>query len=74
MPRERPGHRRRRLVRHPRRGHLDTDGYLFARGRADDTTIRGGENIAPAETEAALQRHPDVHDAAVLGIPDDEWG
>ncbi|MGA5702456.1 class I adenylate-forming enzyme family protein [Peterkaempfera bronchialis] len=55
-------------------GHLDAEGYLFVRGRADDTIIRGGENIAPAEIEAVLQRHPDVRDAAVVGIPDEEWG
>jgi acyl-CoA synthetase (AMP-forming)/AMP-acid ligase II len=55
-------------------GYLDADGYLFVRGRADDTIIRGGENIAPAEIEAVLHGHPAVRDAAVIGIPDDEWG
>ncbi|KIF66834.1 AMP-dependent synthetase [Streptomyces sp. AcH 505] len=55
-------------------GHLDAGGYLFVRGRADDTIIRGGENIAPAEIEAVLQRHPDVRDVAVVGIADEEWG
>ena len=42
------------------RGYLDPDGYLFIEGRADDTIIRGGENIAPAEIEEALLRHPAV--------------
>jgi acyl-CoA synthetase (AMP-forming)/AMP-acid ligase II len=56
------------------RGYLDSESYLFVAGRADDTIIRGGENIAPAEIEAVLLRHPDVADAVVVGIPDDEWG
>jgi len=55
-------------------GYLDSAGYLFIRGRADDTIIRGGENIAPAEIEDALLSHPDVVDAVVVGIPDEEWG
>ncbi len=55
-------------------GRLDTEGYLFVLGRVDDTIIRGGENIAPAEIEDVLLRHPDVADAAVVGIPDAEWG
>jgi acyl-CoA synthetase (AMP-forming)/AMP-acid ligase II len=56
------------------RGHLDEEGYLFIEGRIDDTIIRGGENIAPAEIEDVLLRHPDVDDAVVVGVPDDEWG
>jgi acyl-CoA synthetase (AMP-forming)/AMP-acid ligase II len=56
------------------RGRLDADGYLFIEGREDDTIIRGGENIAPAEIEEVLLTHPDVMDAAVVGIPDEEWG
>ncbi len=56
------------------RGHLDADGYLFIEGRADDTIIRGGENIAPAEVEEVLMRHDAVADCAVVGIPDEEWG
>ncbi|MFT4041762.1 MAG: class I adenylate-forming enzyme family protein [Gordonia sp. (in: high G+C Gram-positive bacteria)] len=56
------------------RGYLDTDGYLFIGGRADDTIIRGAENIAPAEIEDVILRHPDVLDAAVVGVPDEEWG
>jgi acyl-CoA synthetase (AMP-forming)/AMP-acid ligase II len=54
--------------------YLDDDGFLFIIGRSDDTIIRGGENIAPAEIEDVLSRHPDVRDVAVFGAPDDEWG
>jgi acyl-CoA synthetase (AMP-forming)/AMP-acid ligase II len=53
---------------------LDQDGYLFIKGRVDDTIIRGGENIAPAEIEDVLVLHPSVADAAVVGLPDEEWG
>jgi acyl-CoA synthetase (AMP-forming)/AMP-acid ligase II len=53
---------------------FDSAGYLFISGRADDTIIRGGENIAPAELEDVLVRHPDVRSVAVVGLPDDEWG
>jgi acyl-CoA synthetase (AMP-forming)/AMP-acid ligase II len=55
-------------------GRTDADGYLFIEGRVDDTIIRGAENIAPAEIEDVLLRHPDVADAVVVGVPDDEWG
>jgi hypothetical protein len=48
--------------------------YLFVEGRADDTIIRGGENVAPAEVEDVLLGHPAVVDVAVVGPPDDEWG
>ena len=54
--------------------HFDDDGYLFIEGRADDTIIRGGENIAPAEVEDVLLRHAAVREAAVVGLPDEEWG
>ncbi|MGO9104250.1 MAG: class I adenylate-forming enzyme family protein [Mycobacterium sp.] len=53
---------------------LDEDGYLFIAGRADDTIIRGGENIAPAELEDVLVEHPEVHEVAVVGAEDPEWG
>jgi acyl-CoA synthetase (AMP-forming)/AMP-acid ligase II len=55
-------------------GRLDADGYLHVEGRLDDTIIRGAENIAPAEIEDVLLRHPDVLDAVVVGVPDEEWG
>jgi acyl-CoA synthetase (AMP-forming)/AMP-acid ligase II len=56
------------------RGRLDADGYLFIEGRADDTIIRGGENISPAEVEDVLLAHPQIAEAAVIGVPDPEWG
>jgi acyl-CoA synthetase (AMP-forming)/AMP-acid ligase II len=56
------------------RGWVDDDGYLFIEGRSDDTIIRGGENVAPAEIEEVLLQHPDIEECAVVGIPDDEWG
>ncbi|WP_344586888.1 long-chain fatty acid--CoA ligase [Actinomadura vinacea] len=56
------------------RGRLDEGGYLFIEGRADDTIIRGGENIAPAEIEDVLLAHPGIVEAAVVGVPDPEWG
>ncbi len=56
------------------RGHVDAVGYLFVEGRADDTIIRGGENVAPAEIEDALLGHDDVVDCAVVGVEDEEWG
>jgi acyl-CoA synthetase (AMP-forming)/AMP-acid ligase II len=56
------------------RGWIDADGYLFVEGRSDDTIIRGGENIAPAEIEEVLLQHPDVAQCAVVGLPDEEWG
>jgi len=55
-------------------GRLDADGYLYIEGRADDTIIRGGENIAPAEIEDVLVEHPEVTEVAVIGLPDPEWG
>jgi acyl-CoA synthetase (AMP-forming)/AMP-acid ligase II len=55
-------------------GHLDAEGYLFIGGRTDDTIIRGAENIAPAEIEDVLLRHPAVADVVVVGCPHDEWG
>ncbi|MBI3784931.1 MAG: long-chain-fatty-acid--CoA ligase [Deltaproteobacteria bacterium] len=55
-------------------GWMDEDGYIFLAGRKDDMIIRGGENIAPAEVEAVLYSHPGVDEAAVIGVPDVEWG
>jgi long-chain acyl-CoA synthetase len=53
---------------------VDHDGYLFITGRSDDTIIRGGENISPAEVEDVLVEHPSVRDVAVVGVEDQQWG
>jgi O-succinylbenzoic acid--CoA ligase len=55
-------------------GQLDESGRLTIVGRRSDMIVSGGENVAPAEVEAALLEHPAVADAAVLGRPDPEWG
>jgi acyl-CoA synthetase (AMP-forming)/AMP-acid ligase II len=55
-------------------GYLDDDGFLYLDGRLDDVIVRGGENLSPGEIEDALTSHPMVVDAAVVGIPDPEWG
>lgn len=55
-------------------GHLDDAGYLFVHGRLDDVIVRGGENLSPGEVESVLVDHPSVEAAAVVGIPDTEWG
>jgi acyl-CoA synthetase (AMP-forming)/AMP-acid ligase II len=54
--------------------YLDAEGYYFICDRRIDMIISGGVNIYPAEVEAALHAHPAVADAAVIGVPDDEWG
>jgi acyl-CoA synthetase (AMP-forming)/AMP-acid ligase II len=56
------------------RAWFDAAGYLFLAGRDDDTIIKGGENIAPAEIEDVLHAHQAVRDVAVVGVPDQEWG
>ncbi|HVM52519.1 MAG TPA: class I adenylate-forming enzyme family protein [Acidimicrobiales bacterium] len=55
-------------------GHLDADGYLYVTDRAKDMIIRGGENVYPAEIEQRLGEHPDVIEAAVVGLPDPDLG
>lgn len=55
-------------------GYLDADGYLFIVDRKKDLIIRGGENIASLEVEAALYAHPDVAEASVFGLPDERYG
>jgi acyl-CoA synthetase (AMP-forming)/AMP-acid ligase II len=55
-------------------GYLDEEGYLFLDGRLDDIIVRGGENVSPGEIEDVLLEHPAVREAAVVGLPDPEWG
>jgi fatty-acyl-CoA synthase len=53
---------------------VDSDGFVYLASRVHDMVISGGVNIYPAEIEEHLHRHPDVMEAAVVGVPDDEWG
>jgi acyl-coenzyme A synthetase/AMP-(fatty) acid ligase len=55
-------------------GFLDTDGFLFVEGRLDDVIVRGGENLSPGEIEDVLVKHDAVAGAAVVGLPNEEWG
>jgi fatty-acyl-CoA synthase len=52
----------------------DEEGFYRIKGRLKDMYISGGENVYPAEVEAALHEHPHVTDAAVVGIPSERWG
>jgi o-succinylbenzoate---CoA ligase len=56
------------------RGRLDADGHLWVEGRLKDVIVSGGENVACAEVERVLEEHPAVVEAAVVGLPDPEWG
>lgn len=53
---------------------MDADGYIAVTGRIKDMVIRGGENIYPREIEDVLYLHPDIVDAAVVGVPDEKYG
>ncbi len=55
-------------------GYLDDEGYLYVLDRRDDLLISGGENVYPAEVEAALLAHESVEDVGVVGVPDPRWG
>jgi O-succinylbenzoic acid--CoA ligase len=55
-------------------GDFDRRGRLRVTGRKADTIVSGGENIAPDEVEAVLEAHTDVLEAAVVGLPDEQWG
>lgn len=55
-------------------GWLDEEGFVYLAGRADDVILSGGVNVYPAAVEAALAAHPSVIEAAVVGLPDPEWG
>lgn len=56
------------------RGRLDGEGRLHVQGRLKDLIVTGGENVSPADVEQALLAHPAVSDAAVVGLPDEDWG
>jgi acyl-CoA synthetase (AMP-forming)/AMP-acid ligase II len=55
-------------------GYIDDDGFLFVVDRVKDMVLSGGMNISSAEVEAVLVEHPAVQAAAVIGVPDEEWG
>lgn len=55
-------------------GYMDDDGYIFLSGRAKDFIKRAGEMISPEEVERVLQSHPSIDDAAIIGVPDLDWG
>jgi fatty-acyl-CoA synthase len=55
-------------------GRLDDDGFLYIEGRKKDMIISGAENIYPAEIENVLYQHPKIHEATVIGVPDQRWG
>lgn len=55
-------------------GYMDDEGFVFLVDRAKDMIVSGGENVYCSEVEEALYKHPAVLEAAVFGVPDDEWG
>ncbi|WBB65611.1 AMP-binding protein [Micromonospora sp. WMMD812] len=55
-------------------GRINADGLLFVDGRADDMIVSGGENVFPSEVEDLLAQLPQVREAAVIGVPDPEYG
>ncbi len=64
----------RRYIRTGDVGRFDADGFLTLHDRRKDMVISGGFNIYPSDLEAVLRGHPAVADAAVVGVPSDEWG
>ncbi len=55
-------------------GRIDEDGFFFIVDRKKDMIIRGGYNVYPREVEEILYEHPKIREAAVIGVPDDQWG
>jgi len=55
-------------------GHLDAEGFLYLTDRKKDMIVSGGENIASSEVERVIYELPQVADAAVIGVPDEQWG
>jgi acyl-CoA synthetase (AMP-forming)/AMP-acid ligase II len=63
-----------RFIRHGDIGRFDEDGFLVLMDRAKDMIISGGFNLYPSDLEAELTRHPAVAEAAVVGVPSEQWG
>jgi fatty-acyl-CoA synthase len=55
-------------------GYLDAEGFLYLTDRKKDMIISGGENIASSEVERVIHEMPEVHEVAVIGVPDERWG
>ena len=55
-------------------GYIDQEGYFYVTDRKKDMIVSGGENVYPREVEDVLYEHPDILEAAVIGVPDDKWG
>ena len=64
----------RRFIRTGDVGRFDEDGFLTLMDRRKDMVISGGFNVYPSDLEAVLRRHAGVADAAVVGVPSEEWG
>lgn len=55
-------------------GYLDSDGFLYVTDRKKDMIITGGMNVYPRQIEEVLYEHPQIHEACVIGVPDELWG
>ncbi len=55
-------------------GEMDEEGYIYIKDRIKDMIVSGGENVYPREIEEVLFSHPDIADAACIGVPSDQWG
>jgi len=55
-------------------GYLDSEGFLYIKGRVKELIKTGAENVYPREVEAVLEDHPEIRDVAIFGLPDDRWG
>lgn len=55
-------------------GKMDSEGYLYVLDRKKDMIVTGGMNVYSSEVENVIQKHEDVREVAVIGVPDDDWG